>query len=86
MLLSIAAAIAVLLIIDAVAFDGRNRQAAWREAADTGQSVQLLCEPHDTLYWSELIVLAFLTPVPRHAFRRVSRMWRIHTSSSPLIS
>jgi hypothetical protein len=31
-LLPIAATIAVLLIIDAVAFDGRNRQAAWREA------------------------------------------------------
>jgi hypothetical protein len=29
---TIAAAIAVLLIIAAVAFDGRNRQAAWREA------------------------------------------------------
>jgi hypothetical protein len=31
-LLTVAATIAVLLIIDAVAFDGRNRQAAWREA------------------------------------------------------
>src|SRR6202049_3846672 len=31
-LLTIAATIAVLLIIDAVAFDGRNRQGAWREA------------------------------------------------------
>jgi hypothetical protein len=31
-LFTVAAAIAVLLIIDTVAFDGRNRQAAWREA------------------------------------------------------
>ena len=32
MLLTVMATIAVLLIIDAAAFDGRNRQAAWREA------------------------------------------------------
>jgi len=32
MFLTIVATIVVLLIIDAVAFDGRNRQAAWREA------------------------------------------------------
>jgi hypothetical protein len=30
--LTIAATIVVLLIIDAVAFDGRNWQAGWREA------------------------------------------------------
>ena len=31
-MMTIAGAIAVLLILDAVAFDGRNRNAAWREA------------------------------------------------------